>query len=162
MKNFAAIDFETANGACTSVCAVGVVIVREGQTVKTFYSLFRPEPNYYNWFCTRVHGLTCHDTDCAPLFPQVWAQIAPQIKGLPLVAHNKAFDAHCLKSVFRCYQMDYPEYTFYCTLQQSRRVWPNGCHTLEVIAARCGYNLHNHHHALADAEACAEIAKKIL
>ena len=27
MKNFAAIDFETANGKRTSVCSVGVVIV---------------------------------------------------------------------------------------------------------------------------------------
>ncbi len=28
MRNFAAIDFETANGKRTSVCSVGVVIVR--------------------------------------------------------------------------------------------------------------------------------------
>ena len=30
MENFAAIDFETANKERTSVCSVGVVIVREG------------------------------------------------------------------------------------------------------------------------------------
>ncbi len=29
MKDFAAIDFETANGKRTSVCSVGVVIVKE-------------------------------------------------------------------------------------------------------------------------------------
>ena len=28
MKDFAAIDFETANGKRTSVCSVGVVVVR--------------------------------------------------------------------------------------------------------------------------------------
>ena len=30
MENFAAIDFETANEQRTSVCSVGVVIVRNG------------------------------------------------------------------------------------------------------------------------------------
>ena len=60
------------------------------------------------------------------------------------------------------YQMDYPDYTFLCTLQQARRVWHGGQHTLDVIAARCGYDLTRHHHALADAEACAAIALQIL
>ncbi|MDR1102400.1 MAG: DNA polymerase III subunit epsilon, partial [Tannerella sp.] len=31
MKDFAAIDFETANGYRSSVCSVGVVIVRSGR-----------------------------------------------------------------------------------------------------------------------------------
>ena len=46
MRDFAAIDFETANYERTSVCSVGVVIVRDGQIVDTFYSLIPPEPNY--------------------------------------------------------------------------------------------------------------------
>ena len=33
---------------------------------------------------------------------------------------------------------------------------------LHTIAARCGYQLRNHHHALADAEACVWIAREIL
>lgn len=67
-----------------------------------------------------------------------------------------------LKAVFRMYGMDYPDYPFYCTLIASRRVWPGGHHNLDIIAARCGYDLKNHHHALADAEACAAIALEIL
>lgn len=39
MKDFAAIDFETANGKRTSVCSVGVVIVRNGKIVKKIYRL---------------------------------------------------------------------------------------------------------------------------
>jgi DNA polymerase-3 subunit epsilon len=58
--------------------------------------------------------------------------------------------------------MDYPDYPFYCTLVQSRRVWPGGHHNLDIIARRCGFNLEHHHHALADAEACAAIALEIL
>lgn len=86
MKDFAAIDFETANFERTSVCSVGVVVVRNGKKADSFY----------------------------------------------------------------------------CTLIRSRQVWPGGHHTLDIIAERCGYDLKNHHHALADAEACAAIAIKIL
>lgn len=162
MREFAAIDFETANKELSSVCSVGVVIVRNGELSDSFYSLIQPEPNYYNYWNTRVHGLTRADTDDADIFPEVWARIEPLIEGLPLVAHNKAFDENCLKAVFRVYQMDYPDYPFYCTCVASRRKWREGSHTLDVIAERCGYVLTHHHHALADAEACAWIAREIL
>ena len=162
MHDFAAIDFETANFERTSVCSVGVVVVRDGKKVDDFYSLIHPEPDYYNYVCSSVNGLCREDTEEAPIFPEVWKRIEPKIEGLPLVAHNKAFDETCLKAVFRMYQMDYPDYPFYCTLIRSRQVWPGGHHNLDIIAKRCGYDLKNHHHALADAEACAAIALRIL
>lgn len=163
MKDFAAIDFETANSERSSVCSVGVVIVRNNEIVDSFYSLINPEPNYYNYWCTKVHGLTSRDTDNAPVFPEVWKQIAPLVEGLPLVAHNSPFDESCLKAVFRVYQMDYPDYKFYDTLSMARRTMKGlENHQLHTVAATCGYQLDNHHHALADAEACAWIAREIL
>ena len=164
MRDFAAIDFETANEQPSSVCSVGVVIVRNGKIVNSFYSLIHPEPEYYQWFCRRVHGLGPEDTEDAPVFPYVWKKIEPLIEGLPLVAHNARFDEGCLKAAFRVYQMDYPEYQFFDTLAASRRHFgsclPN--HQLQTVAAACGYELVNHHHALADAEACAQIAIRLL
>ncbi|MCQ2191402.1 MAG: 3'-5' exonuclease [Paludibacteraceae bacterium] len=163
MKDFAAIDFETANYEPTSVCSVGIVVVKDWSITDTFYSLIKPEPNYYAYRCQMVHGLCAKDTDKAPVFPTVWKQIEPLIEGLPLVAHNKAFDENCLKKVFRMYQMDYPDYEFYCTLVASRKAFPKAInHQLHTISALCGYDLTNHHHALADAEACAWIAREIL
>ncbi|MQN83586.1 exonuclease, partial [Prevotella copri] len=35
-------------------------------------------------------------------------------------------------------------------------------HQLQTVAAFCGYDLTQHHNALADAEACAWIARKLL
>lgn len=163
MENFAAIDFETANNERTSVCSVGVVIVREKKMVDNFYSLIQPEPNYYSYWCSQVHGLCRQDTDDAPVFPKVWKQLMPLIGDLPLVAHNKAFDESCLKAVFRCYRMDYPDYVFYDTLRAARRAFPRAeNHQLHTVSALCGYIMEQHHHALADAEACAQIALKIL
>lgn len=172
MRDFIAIDFETANERPSSVCSVGAVLVRNGVADKTFYSLIRPEPDYYKWFCQRVHGITEEDTCCAQCFPSVWAELERTFAGdrgledlgLPFVAHNSIFDERCLKSVFRVYRMDYPDYVFHDTLCASRRHF--GCslpnHQLHTVANACGYDLINHHHALADAEACACIAIHIL
>lgn len=163
LRDFVAIDFETANSEATSICSVGIVVVRNGRIVDRFYSLIQPEPNYYNYHNSRVHGLTAKDTDNEEVFPVVWDKIEPLIEGLPFVAHNKGFDERCLKAVFRTYQIDYPDYEFYCTLAAARRQLkhlPN--HQLHTVAEDCGYILTDHHHALADAEACAEIAIQLL
>ncbi|MDR1730009.1 MAG: 3'-5' exonuclease [Prevotellaceae bacterium] len=164
MKTFAAIDFETANGYPSSICSVGVVIVRGGEVVEKIYRLVRPEPEYYWRAFTKIHGLTFEDTAHADVFPKVWAEIAPKIEGFPLVAHNSPFDEGCLRATYKTYQMDYPDYEFHCTCRASRRIFgrklPN--HQLHTVAAHCGFDLTSHHHALADAEACAVIAMAIL
>ena len=138
LRDFIAIDFETANQQPSSVCSVGVVMVRDGQIVERIVEIFFSD----------------QDLD----------DVRYQIATIPFVAHNARFDESCLKAVFRVYQMDYPDYRFYDTLTASRRQFgrslPN--HQLHTVAAACGYNLENHHHALADAEACAAIALYIL
>ena len=168
IRDFIAIDFETANQQPSSVCSVGVVMVRNGQVADSFYSLIQPEPNYYNYWCQRVHGLSQCDTDDAPVFSKVWQQLEEKIADV--------FFSD-LKAVFRVYQMDYPDYRFYDTLTASRRQFGHSCvpsvasdqrssalpnHQLHTVAATCGYDLQNHHHALADAEACAAIALYLL
>ncbi len=164
MENFAAIDFETANGERSSVCSVGVVVVRDGKVTDSFYSLIHPVPNYYAWFCSRVHGLGDCDTCDAPDFREVWAHVEPLIEGLPLVAHNACFDEGCLRAVHERYGMTYPEYEFHDTLKASRRVFGRSLenHQLHTVAAACGHLLEEHHNALADAQACAAIAMRLL
>ena len=74
LRDFIAIDFETANQELSSVCSVGVVMVRDGQVVDSFYSQIQPEPNYYNylvsastWYLARRHR------GCAGLFQNMAA-----------------------------------------------------------------------------------------
>lgn len=164
MLDFAAIDFETANGYPCSVCSVGVVVVRNGEITERFYRLIHPVPNYYSPGNVRIHGLTREDTDSADTFPEVWAEIAPKIEGLPLVAHFARFDEGCLKAAFARFEMTYPGYKFYCTCTASRKTFgrtlPN--HRLPTVSRKCGFILENHHNAIADAEAAAHIAMKIL
>ena len=164
LTDFVAIDFETANPHRSSVCSVGMVVVRNRQIADKMYRLIRPEPEWYSYWHTQIHGLTAADTENEKVFPHVWAEIESKIAGFPLVAHNSAFDESCLKEVFRMYQMDYPDYEFHCTLSASRKTFGKllHSHSLSVVAAHCGFDLTKHHHALADAEACAAIAMKVL
>ena len=127
----------------------------------------------------KVHGLGHEDTDDADVFPFVWRRMEKELledvvilsedtdgqdNAVPLVAHNACFDGRCLREVFGCYRMDYPEFVFHDTLTASRLHFGDRLenHQLQTVAAACGYDLMNHHHALADAEACAWIAREIL
>ena len=159
LPDFAAIDFEAANGETTSVCSVGIVIVRNREIVETFYSLVKPFPNHYDFFTTRIHGIRKKDTDGAPVFPQVWNQVEKKLRGLPFVAHGCDFEKRCLKSLFEHYHMGRKRFKIYDTNRASEIVFPElENHKLQTVAARCEYDLTKHHHALADAEACARIA----
>lgn len=163
MERFAALDFETANWQRTSVCSVGVVVVENLQIVDRFYSLIHPHPDFYSRKNTQIHGLSREDTEDASEFPTVWREVLPMVKGFPMVAHNSPFDEGCLRAVHALFEMPYPNYRFYCTYRLARRYFKGlENYQLHTVAAHCGYDLKNHHHALADAEACAVIMQTIL
>ena len=162
LDDFAAIDFEAANGNITSACSVGIVIVRNRIIVGSYYSLIKPTPNYYDFWTTKIHGIKKQDTDNALLFPQVWNQVKGMLGGLAFVAHGKSFEERCLKALFEHYRMRGRKFKIYCTHKASEVVFPDlENHKLQTVAAQCGYDLTKHHHALADAEACAHIALEV-
>ena len=162
LSDFAAIDFEAANAAFTSACSMGLVIVRNDEIVERFYGLMKPVPNHYDWYNTKVHGITKKDTEKAPTFPYLWNQVKDKVEGLPFVAHGMLFDQHVLRSLHELYKIPYPGYKFYCTHVGSQQALPNlENHKLQTVAKHFGFDLSKHHNALADAEACAVIAINI-
>lgn len=163
MERFAAIDFETANSRRSSICSIGIAIVENDLVIDSIYTLVRPMPDFYSRWNTEVHGLTAADTCNALNFEEAWGQIAPKLKNLPLVAHNSSFDEGCLKAAHQVYDLAYPNYPFYCTCRMSRKMYPFLVnHQLQTVASHCGYDLANHHHAMADAYACAHIAVSMM
>lgn len=173
MNEFIAIDVETANYHATSICALGAVKVSDGQVVDRFYELIKPEPNWYvRHFSENIHGIFPEDTNGAETFDRVWLRMARRFGyasgeiTLPLVAHNKSFDERCLKASFNCYGMTWLDNDFYCTLSKARREIPKamvgGSYSLPCVCRFLGIPFNNHHNALADAEACAEIAITLL
>ena len=74
-RNFVAIDFETATGKRSSICEVGICVVRNGEIVETKSWLVRPENNYFSERNIEIHGIYPEDTANAPSFREVWEEI---------------------------------------------------------------------------------------
>ena len=72
MKDFAAIDFETANRKRTSICSVGISTQVDGEEVGSFYSLIRPVPFKIDVFNKQKNGLDYTNLNSAPNFLEVY------------------------------------------------------------------------------------------
>lgn len=156
--NFIAMDFETANGKRYSACSLALTVVRHNQITDEFYSLINPQMPF-SWRNTQVHGIHEADVQNAPLFPEIWEQI--QEFYLPdklVIAHNASFDNNVLKSTLEHYGLTVPTYLSLDTLRTSRKLLPQlDNHKLNTVAAALHVDLHHHHNALDDAQACANI-----
>ena len=155
--NFTAIDFETANERRDSACAVGVVRVRDGQVVDTFQTLLRPRVLRVDWRNYQVHGIAETELHDAPTIADAWPYILPYLHRQPVVAHNSSFDVSVLEHTLRDHNLPIPAFHCLCSVKLSKVAWPHLVrHKLDHVAAHFGIPL-NHHDALSDARACAEI-----
>ena len=154
-RDFAAIDFETANQSRNSACAVGLAIVRNGRIADLRSRLIRPPNSHFS--NTRVHGLEWEDVRDEPAFGEVWRDISPLLEGSDFfAAHNAPFDRSVLGACCATSGIPNPGREFVCTIQVARRVWdirptrlPDVCEYLSIPLT--------HHEAGSDAEACARI-----
>ena len=155
--NFTAIDFETANERRDSACAVGVVRVRGGQIVDTFQTLLRPRVLRMDWRNQQVHGIAEADLHGAPSLADAWPALLPYLDRQPVVAHNSAFDVSVLEHTLRDFGLPTPAFHCLCSVKLAKVAWPGReRYRLNVLAEYFGMEL-NHHDALSDARACAEI-----
>ncbi|GLQ05500.1 3'-5' exonuclease [Sneathiella chinensis] len=155
MSTFLAIDFETANYASDSACAIGLVRAENGVIVAEEARLIQPPtPEFY---FTHIHGLTWLDVKDEPVFQALWPEIAPFFDGIDfLAAHNSGFDSKVLKSCCDTYGLNAPETEFVCTVKLARSMWEIRPTKLPNVAHFLGLDL-DHHDALSDSRACANI-----
>ena len=155
--NFTAIDFETANEGRASACAIGVVRVRGGVVVESFETLLRPREVRVHWRNQQVHGIAEERLHDAPTLVDVWPQLLPYLHRQAVVAHNSAFDVSVLEYSCRDFGVPIPAFHSLCSVKLAKTCWPQlERHKLDHVAAHFGIPL-NHHDALSDARACAEI-----
>lgn len=149
MPTFTAIDFETGHPKRWSICQVGIVRVEAGVVVQEVNELVRPPENEIWSRFTNIHGIRPADTQNAPGFDSLWPKIRSYIDGQTVVAHNMSFDGACLRQVLDYYGLGQPSYEPQCTY----RLFNKG---LGDLSAEYDIPL-NHHDALSDARACAEL-----
>ncbi len=153
--NFVAIDFETANYQPNSACAVGLVKVVGGEIVDKAVHLIKPPTREFVF--TYIHGLTWNDVAKSDDFGKLWPKLEPFLDGAEfLAAHNASFDKGVLRSCCESYGMAAPPLPFRCTVQISRRAWNIYPTKLSDVCRELKIAL-NHHEALSDAMACAQI-----
>lgn len=149
-NSFTAIDFETAQGKRWSICQVGLVRVENQIITDQLSILVQPPGNYYWNNFIDIHGIYPEQTADAPTFDKIWQQIEPFIKNQNVVAHNGfAFDFHCLKQTLEYYEISSPAFTGHCTYKIYGDNLASLCRKYEISL--------NHHDALSDAKACAEL-----
>lgn len=152
-----AIDFETADAQRDSACAMGLVKVRDGQIIDSRYGLIRPPRSQFSPFCSRVHGLRWRDVKNSPNFRDFWIQHAGFLEGVDfLAAHNANFDSAVLRACCDSAQLPVPSLPFVCTVELARSQWNLRPTKLPDVCQFLGLDL-SHHHALSDAQACAQI-----
>lgn len=159
--NFIAMDFETANFEKHSACSLALVMVQNSKIVGQYYSLIQPE-TYFHWKNVQIHGIRKEDVAQAPKFPEVWSDIEKYFQPNHLiVAHNAPFDCGVLQGCLDYYHLAPAHYLSLCTVKTSRRLFPEfPNHRLNTMCERLDIQLENHHNALDDSLACANILLK--
>jgi DNA polymerase-3 subunit epsilon len=153
--NFVAIDFETASYQRNSACSVGLVKVVENRIVDKVVHLIRPPTKEFVF--TYIHGLSWKDVEKSLDFGSLWPAIDSFICGADfLAAHNASFDKGVLYACCASYGITPPTTPFRCSMQISRRSWNIYPTKLSDVCRELGIPL-NHHEALSDALACAQI-----
>ncbi|MHD0397322.1 3'-5' exonuclease [Staphylococcus simulans] len=160
-NSFVALDFETANGKRTSICSVGMVKVVDNEIVETFYTLVNPK-DYFSKQNINVHGIKPQDVETAPDFNFVLPYMMQFIDGLPVVAHNAAFDMTVMHASIQALGLQTPNMTYFCSLQLARRTVNNQRYGLKYMMEYYHLDFHGHHDALNDAKACAMITFRLL
>jgi DNA polymerase-3 subunit epsilon len=160
MKNnltYTAIDFETANPKWTSICSVGIVTVEDGVITEEFHALIKPPGNEYNYYNTRIHGITEEDTEFAPSFDGVYPEIRKRLFGRTVVAHNESFDRNALKKTMAEYGLNYSDLNISDRWECTVKIYKKKGFKQAGLRNCCdilGIEL-DHHDALSDARACA-------
>lgn len=154
--SFVALDFETANNDRASACAIGLVRVENGEIVAKEMKLINPDA-HFAWFCINVHGLTEEHVADAPLFHEVWEELTPLLKDAEfIVAHNASFDKSVLHKCCERYRIAPPHHNITCSIKAAKSLCKLPSYKLNKVCAHLDIEL-NHHEALSDATACAEI-----
>lgn len=163
MENrYVAIDFETLDTWRASVCSVGIAVINDNKITDTFYSLICPTSKNENYYCCKVHGLSYNDVKDSPKFQDIWWKIDEKyIKGCPLIAHNVGFEKSCINACNQEFGTN-NDYVYIDTLRMGRKqIKGLKNYQLDTVCESLGYKLKNHHNALDDAKACAEIFTRL-
>jgi len=159
--SFVVFDIETTglSSINDSIIEIGAVKIKDCQIVDTFETFVNPQIHISS-FITKLTGITDDMVKRYPPIDEVLPKFLEFIKGSTLVAHNANFDVTFIKTKAKNLgiEVDNPVLD---TLELSRHMYENlKNYKLDTVAQHLGVSLENHHRAVDDARATAEIFLK--
>ena len=160
---FVVFDIETTgfSPVKNKIIEIGAVKIEKGEITDYFSVFVNPQiPIPYE--ITKLTGIQ----DAMVVEAQTIGQVLPKFldfcQGAVLVAHNANFDMSFIQE--NCRRQGFPtEYTYVDTLGLARVLLPaQGKHTLDAVCKTLKISLENHHRAVDDAKATAEIFQRFI
>lgn len=157
------IDFETATEQNNSACSIGLALLNGSEIVKTESYLIQPPNNEYRTSNINIHSITPKDTENEPLFDSIWNKIKHYFQEAEYVtAYNAQFDMSVLKCCLELYGLADTDFEYFDAIPFSSKACGSTDKKLNQRCEALGIELNNHHDALADTVAAAEVIIKCM
>ncbi|MDR7856231.1 PolC-type DNA polymerase III [Tissierella sp.] len=162
-STYVVFDIETTGLSAINdmITEIGAVRIKDGKVIDVYSQLINPNRPIPTKI-TELTGITDEMVRDKPSIHEVILDFKEFIKDDVLVAHNASFDVGFIRQNMKLnnLELDNPVLD---TLELSRAVFPElKNHKLNNIAKHLNVSLVNHHRAVDDATATAEILIKIL
>lgn len=161
--SFTAIDFETANSNRGSVCAVGLVKVRDGRIVDKASWLIKPPPgiDHFDPINVEVHGISERDVVHAADWEMSIEGILQFACEDHLVAYDAPYDASVMRKATEHLRLDLPAKDFYCAQELARAQLELPKHHLNDVLEALKLPPVHHPEPGTNALACANVVLTI-
>ncbi|WP_323737208.1 exonuclease domain-containing protein [Methanosphaera sp. ISO3-F5] len=159
MKNYAVLDIENPNFRQNSICAIGIILVKNNQIIKKEYSLINPEDTF-DRINIDITKITPQRVKKSPTLPDYWPKIKNLLINNIVIGHNVIYDLRVLSKSLQRYNIPIPDFDYICTLSLSRKNLKLSSYKLENIAKELHIK-YNPHIAIEDARAAQELFEYI-
>lgn len=155
-------DIEVLNQDPASICAIGIVELKNYQIKSTYYSLIRPKNLSYDMYRYKVHKIRSKTLLKERSFKEVWRDIEHYFHNRIVVSHDIQGDLMHLREALKQYHQPYPHLYMSCTNVLAHLVYPQlKKYKLKEVAALSQFDFQAHH-ALEDAKACSHILVEMM
>lgn len=161
--SYVVFDLETTGFSSIKdkIIEIGAVKVEEGKITERFSSFVNPK-RPIPFHITELTGIADEMVMDAPDIETVLPEFMEFVGNSVLVAHNASFDVGFIEQNLR-YQDQTPDFTWADTVAMARILMPAlSKYKLNIVANALNISLENHHRAVDDAEAAAEIFVKFV
>ena len=162
-ETFVVFDIETTGFSPVNnkIIEIGAVKVEKGEITDRYSTFVNPDvPIPFE--IEKLTGINDNMVIDSPMIEEILPQFLAFCEGAVMVAHNANFDMSFIIENAKRLNLN-SEFTYVDTLGIARVLLPNQSkHTLDAVAKTLGVSLENHHRAVDDAEATAQIFVKFI